>query len=81
LTGRLGMISLVLQISFTRIGSVVVVLFLMWGCTASYKLWSAGAKYWRLNTESEFFESLNKKLTGKLEMIGLVLRMSFMAIS
>jgi hypothetical protein len=37
------MISLVLPISFTRIASVVVVLLLMWVCTASYKLgWAVG---------------------------------------
>jgi hypothetical protein len=37
------MISLVLPISFTRIGGVVVVLLLMGGCAASYKLgWAVG---------------------------------------
>jgi hypothetical protein len=45
------MISLVLPISFTRIGGVVVVLLLMGGWAASYKLGWAVGDLQRLSTD------------------------------
>ena len=41
---------------------------------------STAAKYWGPDTGSEFFVYLNKKLTGRLRMISLVLLISVIGI-